>query len=365
MNSAFRKRAVGKGPVKMMEASVIKDHLKDAYKLANFGPGGMMTKESLSGCFTLEGLEKVIGHMGPLLESNGDGYITKGAVLEQVTVRDGLVNQREFEEAFLDIHREVERQRGAKKPTKYTASGTSDDHNSHVPGITETPDDEYEELYNASRGSVNIRTRMHEVFRASDINGKPVGILDHVELKTKWSKEKLVSALEGAITIKDDGERAYPQEVAAAVPEDASGKISFQQLQDAFVSAMKIEVAAPVPMAIASKVKQLFTAMDTDSDGMVSKMEFVEFIRENKPKYGPWSTVAKLMTGFGFASHGKGALYEISPEGFQTAFDRLASAPKGQQLSPEDFEFDFADGSDGMFMPVPVSASERFLGASP
>jgi Ca2+-binding EF-hand superfamily protein len=266
----------------------------------------------------------------------------------------GLVSKAEFEECYLTIHREIERAKGVVG--KDFTSVDNIDLAAHIPGVTFTADDGHAGLYNQTGGAINIRTRLHEVFRASDVNGKPAGVMDKVELATKVNKTELVLALEGCITAKDDGSRAYAQDVARSLSASAEGTIVLQDLQDAFSLAMRIVVVAPTPMAISAKVRQLFAAMDTNNDGMVSKMEFVEFIRQHKPRYGAFSTVSKLQSSFGFND-----LYEISPEDFQIAFSKLAEGSKGQQLNPDDFEFEFADGSDGMFMPVSVTSSGKFL----
>ena len=42
-----------------------------------------------------------------------------------------------------------------------------------------------------------------------------------------------------------------------------------------------------------SLVDQLFAAMDKDKDGELTKFEYLEFMREHKPKHGPYASIAK------------------------------------------------------------------------
>ena len=78
---------------------------------------------------------------------------------------------------------------------------------------------------------------------------------------------------------------------------------------------------------------ELFAAMDTNDDKAVSKHELVEFLREHKPKHGPWTSLAKLQTHFGVAN-----LVSIDRAAFGEAFKRAHAIG----LDPATFEFDFA-----------------------
>jgi hypothetical protein len=62
-------------------------------------------------------------------------------------------------------------------------------------------------------------------------------------------------------------------------------------------------------------LKALFDLMDTNNNDFVSKMEFLEFIRENKPKHGPFSSTAKLQTVFGLTKAS-----QVNREDFQRVF---------------------------------------------
>jgi hypothetical protein len=46
-------------------------------------------------------------------------------------------------------------------------------------------------------------------------------------------------------------------------------------------------------------IDRLFDLMDVNHDNSVTKFEFLDFLKENKPLYGPFSTVSKLQTTFG------------------------------------------------------------------
>jgi hypothetical protein len=62
-------------------------------------------------------------------------------------------------------------------------------------------------------------------------------------------------------------------------------------------------------------VDALFNLMDTNNNDFVSKMEFLEFIRVNKPKHGPFASTAKLQTVFGLLKANN-----INREDFQRVF---------------------------------------------
>ena len=78
------------------------------------------------------------------------------------------------------------------------------------------------------------------------------------------------------------------------------------------------EAAEIVPAANQdTNVAMLFEMMDADKGGTVSKFEFIEFLREHKPKSGRWSNVANLQEGFGL--HNK---TEINMDAFQAGFKK-------------------------------------------
>ena len=66
-----------------------------------------------------------------------------------------------------------------------------------------------------------------------------------------------------------------------------------------------------------SNVAMLFDMMDADAGGTVSKFEFIEFLREHKPKAGRWGNVAKLQEGFGLMNKS-----EIDMDAFQAGFKK-------------------------------------------
>lgn len=86
-------------------------------------------------------------------------------------------------------------------------------------------------------------------------------------------------------------------------------------------------------------VEQLFNAMDAlglglkHLDGHVSKIEFIEFLKDHKPKHGPWSSVAKLQSAFGLIKHPS-----IDLAAFKAAFAKA----EAEGLKPESFDYDFA-----------------------
>jgi hypothetical protein len=51
------------------------------------------------------------------------------------------------------------------------------------------------------------------------------------------------------------------------------------------------------PIITVDPVRELFEAMDADADGVLTKYEFLEYICKHKPKFGIFSTTAKLMSG--------------------------------------------------------------------
>ena len=81
------------------------------------------------------------------------------------------------------------------------------------------------------------------------------------------------------------------------------------------------------------KVDQLFDAMDLNADELVSKFEFLEFLRMHKPKDGSFNSVARLTETFNFHKQA-----EINRIDFQQVFDKLKS-----QLKATDFDFRFPE----------------------
>jgi hypothetical protein len=81
-------------------------------------------------------------------------------------------------------------------------------------------------------------------------------------------------------------------------------------------------------------VKELFAAMDVNGDDSVTKVEFLEFIREHKPRDAPWNSVAKLLTNFELDHH-----TSINRWAFAQAFEKA----KSKGLDPEAFEYKFAN----------------------
>jgi hypothetical protein len=70
-------------------------------------------------------------------------------------------------------------------------------------------------------------------------------------------------------------------------------------------------------------------AFPRNTEGLVSKIEFLEYLREHKPKDEPYNSVAKLQTMFGFNSN-----TSIKKDKFVAAFEGL-----NPKLTPAMFSF--------------------------
>lgn len=92
-------------------------------------------------------------------------------------------------------------------------------------------------------------------------------------------------ACEGAPAILDvngDG-KVTMSEICAKLDANEDGTITLKEFTDAFGTLLALEEAAVVDGGDPN-VHKLFDAMDTDKDGIVDKIEFLEFIRLHKPK---------------------------------------------------------------------------------
>ena len=76
------------------------------------------------------------------------------------------------------------------------------------------------------------------------------------------------------------------------------------------------------------QIDKLFDLMDIDHDQNVTKFEFLEFLKEHKPTHGPFQSMAKLQTVFGFTNHSF-----INREDFHDVFE----LGRAQKLNIEDF----------------------------
>ena len=103
-------------------------------------------------------------------------------------------------------------------------------------------------------------------------------------------------------------------------------------------------------------VAELFKAMDVNSDGTVTKIEFLEFLREHKPKHGPWASIAKLQASFGLDTK-----TSVDLASFKSAF----AAAKSKGLEPETFEYRFAPVVTGPITDADIErAVDEFGGAT-
>ena len=204
-------------------------------------------------------------------------------------------------------------------------------------------------MYNSDRRAVSVQARIEEVYSKALPSGLPAGgKLDAAEIGDRIQKKALLSVVQALVSTASDGSTidlvALVTGLKIDLSFDGQPRVSLQQFHDAFViEAGKDAAAAAAAAALAQvgksvdpHIDELLEAMDADGDGSVSKVEFVEFCRANKPKHGPFSKVSTLQDVFGFNK-----LYEVTRQLFDDAF----TANKEKGLRATAFEFNFKDGS--------------------
>ena len=107
-------------------------------------------------------------------------------------------------------------------------------------------------------------------------------------------------------TYTDERQAWFPDGPASKPLPDGWNKVESRTYPGEFVFENKHtgERQAWEPTEAAAKildpnVEKLFRMMDTDKGGTVSKTEFLEFLREHKPKSGRWKSTTTLQEGFG------------------------------------------------------------------
>ena len=209
-------------------------------------------------------------------------------------------------------------------------------------------------MYNAQRRAVSVQDRIRALYSKAKVSGAPGGgHLDGTELEFRLGKKALLSIVDGVLSSASDGSSIDLHALVSGLSIDTTDeepRVTLKQFHDVYVTeagkdAVKAAAAAAAAAVDKSKdphVDELYHAMDTDGDGTVSKVEFVEFVRAHKPKHGPFSKTAALQSIFGFDK-----MHEISRADFDTTFSR--NMAKG--LTPVAFEFRFTDGSGGESSP--------------
>lgn len=92
------------------------------------------------------------------------------------------------------------------------------------------------------------------------------------------------------------------------------------------------------------KVDVLFDRMDTNNNGKVSKIEFLEFIRAHKPPTGRYSSTAKLQTMFGLER-----AHEVNRNDFQRVFATYQEDGLQVSLFNVSLGNDTGDDEDGLY----------------
>ena len=101
-----------------------------------------------------------------------------------------------------------------------------------------------------------------------------------------------------------------------------AGKLAWKRKPDSRASPAPSSkpIGPPYTAGGGTPADQLFDKMDTDGNGELTKFEFIEFMRANKPTGGMWSSVAKLQGELGLGSE-----HFITREKFVAAINRAAS----------------------------------------
>lgn len=78
-------------------------------------------------------------------------------------------------------------------------------------------------------------------------------------------------------------------------------------------------------------ISQLFAEMDIDGSNKVPKHRYLEFLREHKPKHGPWKSVAKLQRRLGLDKR-----HHIDLATFKAAVEKIG-------IDVAEFDFNFSE----------------------
>lgn len=131
---------------------------------------------------------------------------------------------------------------------------------------------------------------------------------------------------------RDETTRIPLRKIAKSCTPDADDRVTLQHFSDQFLSFMRPpKPSEAFAMKTNIRVDQLFDAMDLNSDEQVSKIEFIEFLRSNKPKDGSFNSVARLTEAFNF--HRRDV---INRDDFHDVFQKLK-----KELKAEDFQYAF------------------------
>jgi len=296
----------------------------------------MLSPEEISTKLDLGALGGVIATMNSVIDANQDGIITLEEILGTLDAnKDGFVSKYEFISAFVEMFR-IQNQAtisgmASKGPKKKTGRRFS------LPGFQyDAPSIMIKN--NSATGTVSLRTRMEECFTNADVKGFPkrangtIKELDHVELATNILLSDIVLAVEGLWCSKDETTRIPLRKIAKSCTPDADDRVTLQHFSDQFLSFMRPPKPSEVfAMKTNIRVDQLFDAMDLNSDEQVSKIEFIEFLRSNKPKDGSFNSVARLTEAFNF--HRRDV---INRDDFHDVFQKLK-----KELKAEDFQYAF------------------------
>jgi hypothetical protein len=170
--------------------------------------------------------------------------------------------------------------------------------NSSLPGDLVHKRPQEVTMYNSTNRSVLVIDRLKEVYNKAGANGVPDATtpLDAVELAAKFSKKELVAVVEqlstdGMLSTSADGSTLDLTDLVHKLKiqiGDGEPRVSLQQFHNAYVleaggrdaaAASAAAAAAAVGWSTDPHINELFDAMDVDSDGDVTKVEFVEFVR--------------------------------------------------------------------------------------
>jgi len=166
-----------------------------------------------------------------------------------------------------------------------------------------------------------MRQELMAIFKAADTKGIPDGKLNQAEILHRLNLadlRKTIPNFDRMVDTSGDGQVSM-NEVYYFLDKNEDGSVSMAEFVEAFTK--PLQEAEGGKMALKrnqdTNVAMLFEMMDADKGGTVSKFEFIEFLREHKPKGGRWGNVAKLQEGFGL--HNK---TEIDMDAFQTGFKK-------------------------------------------
>jgi len=166
-----------------------------------------------------------------------------------------------------------------------------------------------------------MRRELMRIFKSADSKGIPDGKLNQAELLHRLNLADLRKCIPDFDRMVDgDGNgQVSMNEVYYFLDKNEDGSVSMAEFVEAFTK--PLEAAEGGKMNLKrnqdSNVAMLFEMMDADKGGTVSKFEFIEFLREHKPKEGRWNNVARLQESFGLNNKS-----EIGMDDFQAGFKK-------------------------------------------